>query len=159
MSNLGGDGHSSQEQQYSPNTITGPGPTRQAKRLQLRKIGFRAKVLPNRNITPTSKTSGSWSTSDASSVAGFSTRTISGLDGVSDTPEPNEQAGVLSEINNSSRRRKKQSRPRIDEQFSIFNDENNASQVGISPRREISSEYKKWYFSSSTMLDRCTNRQ
>lgn len=148
MSNLGGDSRSQQEQQYSPNTITGPGPTRQAKRLQLRKIGFRAKVLPTRNITPNSKAFNSWSTNDVSSVTGSSTRTISGLDGASDTPEPNERAGVLSEINNSSRRRKKQSiRPRVDEQFSIFQDENHASQVGMSPRRDMSSEYSKWYVS------------
>ena len=66
--------------------------------------------------------------------------TIEGLDGASDSPEPNEKAGILQEINNSSRRTKKQSRPRIDESFSIFQDEHPMSSPKQYPRsRDVSS--------------------
>ena len=129
------DARSENGDDYDANgVLAGPGATRQAKRLQLRKVGFRAKVVPNRNITPKTRPSESWSGRHASGSFNSAHRSFSQLDGHADSPEMRETSGALHEVSNSSRRRKMHSRPRIDDSFSIFEDENRTA----SPKRATS---------------------
>lgn len=120
------------EQKSSP--LAGPGTTRANRRLQLRKNGFRGRVMANRNMTPKRKTSEAWSspppqddtpTSDlpraASSTSEVSTRGRS--------------SSILQEVSNSSLRRKGQNKAKHDSVLSIFTDENG--------------EQKAWNFESS----------
>ncbi|KAG9856987.1 hypothetical protein KCU63_g7453, partial [Aureobasidium melanogenum] len=109
------------EQRSSP--LAGPGTTRANRRLQLRKNGFRGRVLPNRNITPKRRTSDAWS----SPLNQDGTPT-------SDLPQPEStkthlnargrrSSSILQEISNSSLRRK-ENKNKHDSVLSVFTDEN-----------------------------------
>ncbi|KAI4765342.1 hypothetical protein E4T52_01912 [Aureobasidium sp. EXF-3400] len=109
------------EQKSSP--LAGPGTTRANRRLQLRKNGFRGRVLPNRNITPKRTTSDAWS----SPLNQDDTPT-------SDLPQPEStkthlsargrrSSSILQEISNSSLRRK-ENKNKHDSVLSVFTDEN-----------------------------------
>ena len=101
--------------------LVGQGATRQAKRLQLRKAGFRGTTVSNRNVTPRSAPSGSWSrnSSGGSSLCSEIRPLSSAQEG--DSAEAMPTSGILQEINNSSYRRKRSGRARA---ISIFEDEN-----------------------------------
>ena len=101
--------------------LAGPGATRQAKRLQLRKAGFRGKTVPNRNVTPGRAPSSAWSRQSSGEGSLYSD--VRPLSSVQDdeSAEPLPASGILQEISNSSHRRKKSGRVRA---ISIFEDEN-----------------------------------
>ena len=109
------------EQRTSP--LAGPGTTRANRRLQLRKNGFRGRVLPNRNITPKRNTSDAWS----SPAQQDDTPT-------SDLPQPEStktqlsargrSSSILQEVSNSSLRRKDKNKNKHDSVLSVFADEN-----------------------------------
>ncbi|KAF4552714.1 Hypothetical protein D9617_9g025030 [Elsinoe fawcettii] len=103
------------------------GSNRQARKLQLRKAGFKAKDLPTSHMSP--KTSGSWSRANISA-----TLASKASEGDLRSPAADGQPthSILKEISNSSRRRKKQVRPRIDDSIFIYQDEN----VTASPKRD-----------------------
>jgi len=110
------------EQRSSP--LAGPGTTRANRRLQLRKNGFRGRVLPNRNITPKRRTSDAWSspaqqddtpTSDLPQQP-ESTKTYLSARGRS--------SSILQEVSNSSLRRKDKNKNKHDSVLSVFADEN-----------------------------------
>ncbi|GAM83479.1 hypothetical protein ANO11243_014670 [Dothideomycetidae sp. 11243] len=85
---------------------------RQAKKLQLRNAGFKARDMAGRNVTPRRKES--WSRNAASASWGAKVAALAEAD----------TGSVLREINNSTRRRKKQARSKIDESVFIYQDEN-----------------------------------
>ncbi|KAI4744087.1 hypothetical protein E4T50_05539 [Aureobasidium sp. EXF-12298] len=110
------------EQRSSP--LAGPGTTRANRRLQLRKNGFRGRVLPNRNITPKRRTSDAWS-----SPAQQDDTPTSDLP---QQPESNNaylsargrSSSILHEVSNSSLRRKDKNKNKHDSVLSVFADEN-----------------------------------
>ncbi|PNS20819.1 hypothetical protein CAC42_2750 [Sphaceloma murrayae] len=96
------------------------GPNRQTRKLQLRKAGFKAKDLPISHMSP--KPSGSWSQSNMSAtLAPKGTTEADSRTIISDSQSTH---SILKVISNSSRRRKKQTRPHIDESIFIYQDEN-----------------------------------
>jgi hypothetical protein len=110
------------EQRSSP--LAGPGTTRANRRLQLRKNGFRGRVLPNRNITPKRRISDAWS-----SPAQQDDTPTSDLP---QQPESNKaylsargrSSSILQEVSNSSLRRKDKNKNKHDSVLSVFADEN-----------------------------------
>jgi hypothetical protein len=110
------------EQRSSP--LAGPGTTRANRRLQLRKNGFRGRVLPNRNITPKRRISDAWS-----SPAQQDDTPTSDLP---PQPESNKaylsargrSSSILQEVSNSSLRRKDKNKNKHDSVLSVFADEN-----------------------------------
>jgi len=114
--------------------------TRQTKKLQLRKSGFKAKDIPQRHVTP--KTSGSWSRRNPSSTWSAQSNTATGQESVpSDTVEPLQP---LRTINNSTRRRKKNSRPRVDDVIPIYQDENVDITINSMNPGKIGLDSPKW---------------
>lgn len=112
------------------NEITSTASNKQAKRLQLRRNGFRAPPLTERNFSP--KQDHSRATSFGSQTHDL--RPLHSLaaavddDLCSDTRRP---MGILQHVNNSSQRRKRSSgRARIDD-VTIFQDENSLSPAKI----------------------------
>ncbi|KAG8627293.1 hypothetical protein KVT40_004776 [Elsinoe batatas] len=98
---------------------SGSGSNKQARKLQLRKAGFKAKDLPTSHMSP--KTSGSWSRANISATLASK---ISESDLKSPSADIQPIHSILKEVGNSSRRRKKQVRPRIDDSIFIYQDEN-----------------------------------
>ena len=94
--------------------LSGPGTSRQARRLQLRNAGFRGAALPARKVTPKSMSSSNWST--ASGMQGSSdveNVSPSSRQRSSTSIERRESSGILQEIGNSTVTRPKKSRPRL----------------------------------------------
>ena len=89
--------------------LSGPGTSRQARRLQLRNAGFRGAAIPTRKVTPksTSTSTSGVGVSDAENVSPAGAR--SGSLSVS----KRQSSGVLQEIGNSTVTRPKKARPRI----------------------------------------------
>lgn len=96
------------------------GSNRQARKLQLRKAGFKAKDLPTSHMSP--KAPGSWSRANISAT--LASKGNIEAEARSTNPDMQSSHSILKEISNSSRRRKKQTRPRIDDGIFIFQDEN-----------------------------------
>ncbi|KAF2151725.1 hypothetical protein K461DRAFT_321906 [Myriangium duriaei CBS 260.36] len=107
---------------------------RQAKKLQLRKAGFKARDMPARNITP--RRNESWSRSNISASWGSKVAPLMDVDSVSEIQAP---SSVLREINNSTRRRKKQTRPRVDDTVFVYQDENSIASPKVSNYADIDS--------------------
>lgn len=105
--------------------LSGPGATRQNKKLQLRKAGFRGQPVPTRNVTPTSNALESWSSRNSGDYSPrLDERSPSGT---GRTPSFSRSfsngGGILQEVSNSSLRRKDR-KPRAETLISIFQDEN-----------------------------------
>ena len=115
-----------QDQRQSTTPLAGPGSTRQSRKLQLRRAGFKGKMVPNRNITPKHMPSDSWPRNrDASAPLDLDVHTMSEIMGDSDrVMSPTSKPGILQEISNSSFRRRKHTRPRVEDSGSVFQDEN-----------------------------------
>ncbi|TKA76542.1 hypothetical protein B0A55_05666 [Friedmanniomyces simplex] len=106
-----------EEDQVPPKPLSGPGTSRQTRRLQLRNAGFRAAAVPTRKVTPKSiSSSTNWS-----SVSGI----VSGSDAENCSPsgtqvssvkvDKRRVSGVLQEIGSGSATltRPEKSRPRV----------------------------------------------
>ncbi|KAI4849984.1 hypothetical protein E4T44_03014 [Aureobasidium sp. EXF-8845] len=110
------------EQRSSP--LAGPGTTRANRRLQLRKNGFRGRVLPNRNITPKRRISDAWSLPAQQDDTATSD--------LPQQPDSNKaylsargrSSSILQEVSNSSLRRKDKNKNKHDSVLSVFADEN-----------------------------------
>ncbi|KAK3716526.1 hypothetical protein LTR37_006422 [Vermiconidia calcicola] len=108
--------HEQEEQYDSPSTrpLSGPGTSRQSRRLQLRNSGFRGAALPTRKVTPKSMSSSNWSS--VSGFPGSSDNENMSLTGARRSTPVNEKrasSGVLQEIGNSTLTRPKKPRPRM----------------------------------------------
>ncbi|KAK5122885.1 hypothetical protein LTR85_003450 [Meristemomyces frigidus] len=99
-----------------PRPLSGPGTTRQTRRLQLRNAGFKGATLPTRKVTPKSiSSSTNWSAvsgimngSDAENMSPVNTRASSVK------VEKRKSSGILQEIGNSGTlTRPKKARPRV----------------------------------------------
>lgn len=140
------------DQRSSSTPLAGPGSTRQTRKLQLRKAGFRGKMVPNRNVTPKNNTpSDSWiRRRTPSGPVDFDMQPLSEVhtDGER-SRTPSGKSGILQEINNSSLRRKKYSRPRVDEGFPVFQDENtiNSPQAACIDTRLDQGPLAEWFVS------------
>lgn len=107
------------EQSPSATALAGPGTTRQTRKLQLRRAGFKGKMVPQRNITPKSGPSDHWERRDASGSVDAALQ-MSVVSEEQESPAlSSRKSGILQEISNSSFRKKKSGRPRID----VFQDE------------------------------------
>ena len=107
-----------------PRPLSGPGASRQARKLQLRNAGFRGAAVPTRKVTPKSMYSSNWSStsgrpgsSDAENVSpsGWKQRTTS--------HGRRKSGGILQEIGNSTVTRPKKSRPRMSSSKLFSNDD------------------------------------
>lgn len=105
-----------------PRPLSGPGASRQTRRLQLRNTGFRAAAVPSRKVTPKSLSSGStdWSTthnlsSDAENVSpAGAARAVPG--------NRRKSSGVLREISNpTTLTRPRKQKPKIKMDQAMFN--------------------------------------
>lgn len=114
--------------------LSGPGTSRQTRRLQLRNAGFRGAAVPTRKVTPKSISSSNWSStsgrpgsSDAENVspAGHKQRITS--------TGRRESNGILQEIGNSTATRPKKPRPRMSSIGVFSNDDPsyNVAHVGF----------------------------
>ena len=102
------------EDNTPPRPLSGPGASRQTRRLQLRNAGFCGAALPTRKVTPKSMSSSNWSsvsgmnsTSDAENVSPCGRRAGS------DSVNGRTYSGVLQEIGNTTLTRPKKPRPRL----------------------------------------------
>lgn len=98
----------------SPRTLPDLGPSRQAKRLQMRNAGFRGPTVPPRKATPKSQSSSdlsstSWlnASSDAENISPSAPRKAT------DLGQRRQSSGILQEIGNSTAKKQKKPRSRI----------------------------------------------
>lgn len=107
-------GHGDLTESTPSRPLSGPGASRQARRLQLRNAGFRGAALPARKVTPKSISSSTWSTAsgmpDSSDVENVSP---SGRQRSATTEDRRVSSGILQEIGNSTVIRPKKARPRL----------------------------------------------
>lgn len=107
----------------STTPLAGPGTTRQTRKLQLRRAGFKGKMVPQRNVTPKSTPSDAWTRRDSSGPLDVELHMSAVEEEIQRPRSSSGTSGILQEIGNSSFRRRKGGRPRI-ESLSIFQDEN-----------------------------------
>ncbi|KAK5108051.1 hypothetical protein LTR62_008825 [Meristemomyces frigidus] len=106
------------EPSTAPKPLSGPGTSRQTRRLQLRNAGFRAAAVPARKVTPKSVSSSTmaWS-ANSGPVSGSDAENVSpmGVKYSSAKMDKRRSSGVLQEIDSGSNTltRPKASRPRI----------------------------------------------
>ncbi|KAK3676583.1 hypothetical protein LTR78_003357 [Recurvomyces mirabilis] len=112
---------SNNEERESPTPakpLSGPGTSRQTRRLQLRNAGFRGSAVPTRKVTPKSVSSSSMAWSAASGiVSGSDAENVSpmGVKTASMRVDKRRSSGVLQEIDSGSNTltRPKSARPRV----------------------------------------------
>lgn len=98
----------------SSRPLSGPGTSRQTRRLQLRNAGFRGAAVPTRKVTPKSMPSSNWSS--ASAMPGSSDAENVSPSGWKQSATANERrrpSGILQEIGNSTITRRKKPKPRM----------------------------------------------
>lgn len=111
------------------------------KKLQLRKVGFKARNMPARNITP--RRDQSWSKSSMSAASWASKITpLLDADCVAEIQAATPTT-VLKEINNSTRRRKKHNRARVEEAVFIYQDENIHASPPKAPNMDRDSRFEE----------------
>ncbi|KAJ9621987.1 hypothetical protein H2203_006868 [Taxawa tesnikishii (nom. ined.)] len=116
--------------QRSPSAaLAGPGTTRQNRKLQLRKAGFRGKTVTQRNITPNAVTPEAWINRNAvhehSPCPDGRSPLGLGYDTAMAKQSPG-NGGILQEVTNSSLRRKDR-KPRAETLVSIFQDDDDSA--------------------------------
>ena len=107
-----------------PRPLSGPGTSRQTRRLQLRNAGFRGAAVPTRKVTPKSLPSSNWSStcgrpgsSDAENVS------PSGWKQSISSTGRRKSSGILQEVGNSTVTRPKKHRPRMSSSKLFSNDD------------------------------------
>lgn len=104
-------GHQEVAEHDLPKPLSGPGASRQTRRLQLRNQGFRAAAVPSRKATPKSMSSSNWSATSAlynsSDVENVSPA------GFRSDSNTRRSSGILQEIGNATLTKPKKPRPRM----------------------------------------------
>ncbi|KAK5750857.1 hypothetical protein LTS12_019068 [Elasticomyces elasticus] len=106
-----------EDEEQNPPKLSGPGTSRQTRRLQLRNAGFRAAAVPTRKVTPKSVSSSTNWSSVSGLVSGSDAENVSpaGMRPGSVKVEKREGSGALQDITSGSvtLTRPKKSRPRM----------------------------------------------